>query len=102
MNLDTRPKRNDQILAQNASSDFLLFNMNDGNYFSLNEVGHRIWELCDGTRTIAQIVDALAAEYEAPTEQLTQDVLELLETLRNRQLVELSPTGQNPDRPAIS
>jgi coenzyme PQQ biosynthesis protein PqqD len=102
MNLDTRPQRNDQILAQNVGSDFLLFNMNDGNYFSLNEVGRRIWELCDGTRTIAQIVDALAAEYDAPREQLSQDVLELLETLRNRKLVELSQTGQKLGRPEAS
>ena len=94
MNLESYPQRNEQIIAQKASSDFLLFNMNDGSYYSLNEVGCRVWELCDGNRSIAQLVETLEAEYDAPAETLTKDVLELLEHLRSGKLIVEVPQTQ--------
>ena len=94
MNLQSYPQRNEQVIAQKASSDFLLFNMNDGSYYSLNEVGCRVWELCDGNRSIAQLVETLEAEYDAPAETLTKDVLELLEHLRGGKLIVEVPRTQ--------
>jgi Coenzyme PQQ synthesis protein D (PqqD) len=94
MNLQSCPQRNEQVIAQKASSDFLLFDMNDGNYYSLNEVGCRIWELCDGNHSIAQIVESLVAEYDVPAETLTKDAWELIEKLRTGKLiVEQSRSG---------
>jgi coenzyme PQQ biosynthesis protein PqqD len=91
MNLQSYPQRNEQVIAQKASNDFLLFNINDGNYYSLNEVGCRIWELCDGKHSIAELIDILATEYDAPAETVAKDVLELLQTLQNGKLIVESP-----------
>jgi coenzyme PQQ biosynthesis protein PqqD len=82
-----RPRRTPQVIAQKASQDWLLFNMEDGQYFSLNEIGGRVWGLCDGTHNVAQIVEVLAKEYDAPVEVLEQDVLELLENFQNGKLI---------------
>ena len=87
MNLQSYPQRNEQVIAQKAASDLLLFNMNDGNYYSLNEIGCRVWELCDGNHSIAQLIETLAAEYDAPAETVATDVLELLEKLQNGKLI---------------
>jgi Coenzyme PQQ synthesis protein D (PqqD) len=87
MNLQSSPQRKAQVISQKASNDFLLFNMDDGNYYSLNEVGSRIWELCDGNHTVAQLVTALQTEYDAPSETLQADVLEMLENLRSGELI---------------
>lgn len=87
MNLQSFPQRREQIIAQKGSSDFLLFNMNDGQYYSLNEVGCRIWELCDGNHSITQLVETLAAEYDARPEMLVKDVIELLKELESRKLL---------------
>jgi coenzyme PQQ biosynthesis protein PqqD len=87
INLESCPKRGNQVIAQKAAHEFLLLNMEDGNYYSLNEIGGRIWELCDGNRTVSQVVAALAAEYEAPYSTLENDVMELLEGFRNGKLI---------------
>jgi hypothetical protein len=87
INLQSHPERKEQVIAQKASSDFLLFDMNDGNYYALNEVGCRIWELCDGNHSIAQIIETLAAEYDASPESLAKDVLELIEKLQSGKLI---------------
>jgi len=87
INHQSRPKRMEQVIAQKASDDWLLFNVSDGNYYSLNDIGGRIWELCDGTRTVSQLVTVLEAEYDASTEVLEKDIVELLEGLQNGKLI---------------
>jgi len=84
---DSCPKRQEQIIVQKGSKDVLLFNMDDGSYYALNEVGNRIWELCDGTRGVAQLVDTLAKEYDAPAEIIETDIVEVLEDLRSKNLI---------------
>ncbi len=86
-NSDSRPKRQEQIIVQKGSNDVLLFNMDDGSYYALNEVGNRIWQLCDGTHGVAQLVSVLAKEYDAPAKIIEMDVMEVLEDLRSKNLI---------------
>jgi len=91
IDLQGYPRRKQQVIAQKASNDFLLFNMDDGNYYSLNEVGCRIWELCDGTHSVQQIIDTLAQEYDEARDVLAGDVVEFLEKfLSDKLIVELA------------
>jgi pyrroloquinoline quinone biosynthesis protein D len=87
INRESCPKRREQVIAQKASNDFLLFNMDNGSYYSLNDIGGRIWELCDGNRSVSQLVAAIAAEYDAPTAVLEKDIVELLEGLQEGKLI---------------
>jgi hypothetical protein len=86
-NFDSYPRRQEQIIVQKGSQEVLLFNMDDGSYYALNEVGNRIWELCDGTHGMAEMVGMLAKEYDAPAEMIKADILEVLEDLRTKNLV---------------
>lgn len=65
----------------------MLLDLDGGTYFTLNEVGARIWELCDGQRSAAQISAAVAEEYDAPSQTIERDVLELLTELQAEGLV---------------
>jgi len=94
---ESRPKRQEQIVVQKGANDLLLFNMDDGSYYALNEVGHRIWELCDGTHGVAQLVSVLAKEYDAPAEIIETDIREVLEDLRSKSLI----VECSEDRPAF-
>src|SRR5579863_3390345 len=73
---ESHPKRQEQIIVQKGSGDVFLFNMEHGSYYALNEVGNRIWELCDGTNGVGQLVSTLAKEYDAPAEVIQTDILE--------------------------
>jgi len=48
----------------------------------LNEVGSRVWELIDGTRTTEEIVGLIVKEYETTPEAARADVIEFLEELK--------------------
>jgi len=65
----------------------MLLDLDGGTYFALNEVGARVWELSDGSRTVAEIATLLADEYDAPVAVIQADVLELLGELEVEQLV---------------
>lgn len=49
--------------------------------FNLSRVAAFIWEQLDGTRTVADVVDAVVARFEVERERAEADTLELLETL---------------------
>jgi len=45
-----------------------------GTMHQLNLVGGRIWTLCDGERSIDDLIEALAGEFEVDREELAEDV----------------------------
>jgi len=84
---ESRPVRRERVLVQTADDQMMLLDLDGGMYFALNDVGARVWELCDGTRTVAEISSLLANEYDAPAAMIEGDVLELLGELETEQLV---------------
>jgi Coenzyme PQQ synthesis protein D (PqqD) len=86
MQLDSRPMPRDGVLVQEMAGTRLLLDPETGKYFTLDEVGSRIWALCDG-RAASAIADELCAEYDAPAAQIRDDVLELLGELASERLV---------------
>jgi pyrroloquinoline quinone biosynthesis protein D len=55
----------------------------------LNETAQEILTRCDG-RTVSEIIQALAEEYNADPEMLAADVRESLADLQRRKLIELT------------
>src|SRR6266487_3834208 len=55
----------------------------------LNETAHEILTRCDG-RTLSEIVQALAEQYDADLTALTADVRETLADLQQRKLIEFT------------
>ena len=58
----------------------------------LDETAAAILRLCDGSRSLAEIVQELVERYEGPPEEIGRDVLECLGTLADRGLVTLDPS----------
>lgn len=83
----SRPARREGILAENVSGTQLLLNLSNGQYFALNDVGSRVWELCDGRQSVSDIITTVGEEYDAPHEVIEADVLELLGSLADEKLV---------------
>jgi len=83
----TRPLRSERVLKQESSGTVVLLGLDDGQYYALNEVGGRVWEMCDGNRNVAEMVASLTTEYEAPGLEVESDVLVLLTELVDAKLV---------------
>lgn len=88
MNDQSRPRRVTHVLAQHVSDRLVLLNPQTGTYYSLDAVGMRVWELCDGSRTVMDAVSTICQEYDADARTVTADVLELLHDLVRESLIE--------------
>lgn len=87
VSLTTRPQRKEAILKQEAAGTVVLLDVDGGQYYALDEVGGRVWALCDGRRTVSEIVALVSQEYDAPAQTIARDLVELLTDLANENLV---------------
>lgn len=87
MHAGDHPQRTEGIVWRRGDDGVVVLNPNDGQYFSLDDVGGRIWELCEGERSIAEIAESLADEYDAAASVIERDALELLRELKDEGLV---------------
>jgi pyrroloquinoline quinone biosynthesis protein D len=60
----------------------------------LNETGVSFLELCDGERTLKQIIDLLEQQYDTGRAELTSDVLRFAEELSSSGIIQ--PVEQSP------
>jgi len=57
----------------------------------LNETAREVVARCDGKSTTAEIVSALAEEYEISAAELENDVVECLDDLQRKKLIVFTP-----------
>jgi hypothetical protein len=86
--LRRRPARAATVITRDLGAELVLLDTRDEQYYSLDEVGAFIWGLIDGQRTVADLVAAVVAEYDAPEATIQQDAVEVLEHLVGERLIE--------------
>jgi coenzyme PQQ synthesis protein D (PqqD) len=79
VSVPVQPRRRERVLVEQVDDETVLLDLDSGSYFSLNEVGTRVWALCDGSREIDHIVAEIGAEYDADAATIRADVTELLQ-----------------------
>ena len=88
ISLDTTPAKNtDQVIERVVEGEALLIHLSSGDYFSLDNVGTRVWENIDGTRTIQDLAELILMEYDVDRNQVVADVLRLAEKLADEGLL---------------
>ena len=83
-----RPRHVAHVLSQRVSGRLVLLDARSGAYYSLDDVGARVWELCDGSRTVADAVATISGEYAADAATVETDVLTLLDDLVRERLIQ--------------
>lgn len=78
------------VLAQELAGETVLLDLNSENYFGLDAVGTRVWQLLNEGQDGAILIDTLLDEYEVEREVLEKDISELLNRLREAGLIEIA------------
>ena len=74
-------------MVADLDGEMVLLDTQSGAYFGLNPVGSRIWELASEPQMIKDIISMLMSEYSVSEEQLTEDVLNFVNSLFKRALI---------------
>lgn len=75
------------VISRKVGDEVVLLDLQRGVYFGLDEIGARVWTLLSSGNEPAEIVAALAREFEAPVETIDVDVRKLLGELRDEGLI---------------
>ena len=88
-----RPKRRADALLAKLDDETLLYHPEWMTGFALNASAFSIWQLCDGERTIAQIVALLQDAYPEAAATIPAEVQASLRTLSSHGVVDLPRPG---------
>ena len=88
--LDATPTPKPEVIGRSIDNEAVLVLPQTGKVKVLNEVGSRIWDLIDGSRSVREIADILCADFDVPAATAQQDAVEFITTLVDRNIVTLN------------
>jgi len=77
------------VHSRKFGEELVLLDLTRGEYFSLDELGARIWEELAAGHRIGEVVERLAPQYDVERERFQVDLLALVEELLTRGLLVL-------------
>ena len=87
MSLDV-PVRSADATLQRVGAEAILHDRRNGRAHVINESAAQIWELCDGQRTLDQIVSSFAGAYDLPAEDVRADVQDIIAKFHELRVLE--------------
>lgn len=89
MSLPQNVKISDKVLFQEIDGESVLLNLNNEQYFGLNEVGTRIWQLFSENSKTANALTILQNEFNVDNDTLQKDLAVLINELNLKGLIEI-------------
>lgn len=89
MNTDKTVRLRPNYLLERIDGEITVYHPTLTTSIYLNQTGALIWELCDGKKTIPDIVTILAGLYPESREQIDQDVRNVIRKLIDRKVADL-------------
>ena len=80
-------KRNPELVSSNLDGEIVMMSVESGEYFGLDSVGSRIWELIENPVEVDGVIGALLEEFEVSREQCEADTVEFLNQLFDKMLL---------------
>ena len=87
----SRVIRNEAIIAAEIDESVVMMDVEKGRYYELDPVGARVWTLAESGPRIAEVCEALVAEYEVAPDTCGGDVRAFLDELRRQEVVRILP-----------
>lgn len=78
---------NPEHVAGEVGGNAVILSLANGSYYSLNQVGTRVWEHVKQGRNVGEVVAAIHAEFDVERDQCRNDVVEVLGKLVEARLL---------------
>jgi hypothetical protein len=92
LSLETKISIPKDVIFHEVENEMVLLNLGSGQYFSLDDVGTRIWMLMTKHGQLKAVHQAMLEEYAVEPGQLEQDILALADQLVANELLQVSET----------
>lgn len=71
----------EDIVASDIDDEKVMMSVEKGQYYNLDPIGSRVWELIEKPIKVSEMVDALLLKYDVDRKTCERDVLAFLEEL---------------------
>jgi coenzyme PQQ synthesis protein D (PqqD) len=85
--MNGKVSRKADCVAATVADELVVMSVDLGRYFGLNLTAARVWELLEEPRTVDELCESLAQEYEVERGTCELEITALLEDLRKEGLV---------------
>jgi hypothetical protein len=83
----------EKVVVRELAGEAILLNLDSEKYYSLDEVGYRMWTALTGSDSIGAAYERLLSEYEVQPQELLQDLDLLIEDCIAHCLLEIVPVA---------
>jgi len=80
-------KRNPELVSSDVDGEKVMMSIESGEYFGLDPVGARIWELIENPIQVNILIEKLLDEFEVEKELCEADTLDFLKQLLEKNLI---------------
>ena len=89
LSLNQTATRSDDVLFQEVGGEAVLLDLASEQYFGLDPVGTRIWQLLEKAPALQAVADTLHTEFEVEPSRMESDLLAIIDKLAAAGLVRL-------------
>lgn len=86
---DQKPLRHQDFRLEKMDNELLLFNPKTTNILYLNETASLIWQLCDGQRSVNEMIALLTETFPEAGPSIRQDVEETITLFKKHGAISL-------------
>jgi len=90
MNKANTYKQAENCLLEDMDGEMLLYNPDSATTLHLNGPSAIVWELCDGQRSVQQIIDMVKEAYPEQADQIADDIVAVIEEFSSRKVLLLA------------
>ncbi|MBN2275195.1 MAG: lasso peptide biosynthesis PqqD family chaperone [Bacteroidales bacterium] len=84
---DTVLQRKPELLFNEIDGEVVMLSIENGEYYGMDKVGSRIWELLEQPIKMNELTNILICEFEVSNQQCVEESLEFLSKLYEKKLI---------------
>ncbi len=84
-------QRSNKLVSSNMDGETVMMSIENGEYFGLNPVGSRMWELIENPIEVDALIELLLDEFDVSREQCEIETMEFLNHLLEKKLLTIIP-----------
>ena len=86
---DTVIRQIEEIVASDIDGETVMMSIENGEYYGLDDIGSRIWELIARPIKVSDLIDTLLERFDVDRETCEIDVLKFLNELNEDRILEV-------------
>ncbi|MCR4318908.1 MAG: lasso peptide biosynthesis PqqD family chaperone [Candidatus Brocadiaceae bacterium] len=87
--LDSTIVRSSDQVSTDLGGEVVILGLQSQEYFGLEDVGVRIWEIIQEPKTVKEILDTLLNDYDVEPKRCESDLLAVLQEMTDEGLIEI-------------